>query len=134
MKIVKRFQPLLIFAKATSLMFDWDFNAPVRTYNFPTPSCKFVFSMIKRHDQLLHGHHDFACNSFQVKAKCKSSLIINFVLCTKNDEKYFSFHLKSSRFSKYLNYVMTFWSCRKNGLISPISHELMTTKKWNLVS
>ena len=36
----------------------------------------------------------------------------------KNDEKYFLFHLKSSfRSQDNWLFVMTFWSCRKNGLI-----------------
>ena len=39
----------------------------------------------------------------------------------KNDEKCFLFHLKSSFHSQYIRIlVLTFWSCRENGLIRKI--------------
>ena len=42
-------------------------------------------------------------------------------ICFKNDEKCFWFHLKSSfRSQDIYFFILTFWSCRKNGLIRKI--------------
>ena len=44
-----------------------------------------------------------------------------YLLDEINDEKCFSFHLKSPfRFQDIWDFVKTFWSCRKNGLIRSI--------------
>lgn len=76
-------------------MFDWDFNAPVSTYNLPISSHKFVCYKIKKHDHFLHVLH-----SFQVKPKCNP----NNRLCIEGVTVYEMKHIRHTK-SKDLRLV-----------------------------